>query len=75
MNLLKYFRCKKCNTLIRYLNWNKEKERHIKEMICPHCSSLNSFITLKKRPYYRLKHQTYLSLWVKRNGEYIVISR
>ena len=75
MNRLRYFKCKKCDTLIRYLNWNKMKEREISKMKCPYCSNLKTLTILNKRPYYRLKHQSYVSLWVKYNGEYIVISR
>lgn len=75
MNRVRYFKCKKCETLVRYLNWNKAKERQINDMKCPYCSSLKTLTILNKRPYYRLKLQSYVSLCVKYNGEYIVITR
>jgi len=74
MNRVRYFKCKKCDTLVRYLNWNKARERQIGNMKCPYCSSLKSLEILMKRPYYRLIHTYYVSLCVKYDGEYIVIS-
>ena len=74
MNRVRYFKCKNCDTLIRYLNWNKAREKQINNIICPYCSKPKSLKTLSKRPYYRLKHKYYVSLCVKHNGEYIVIS-
>lgn len=74
MNDIRYFKCKNCNTLIRYPDWNEEREKQINKIKCPHCDS-NKLIILKKRPYYRLKHQTYLSLSVKKNGIDVIISK
>lgn len=74
MNCIRYFKCKNCKTLIRFPNWNKEKERQINDLKCPQCNSSKLEI-LRKRPYHRLKLETYLSLCVKHNGEYIVISK
>lgn len=74
MNDIRYFKCENCNTLIRYPNWNKERERQINEMKCPQCFS-NKLMTLKKRPYFRMKHKTFMTLWVTRDGIDVIISR
>ena len=74
MQHIRYFKCKNCNTLIRFPNWNTEKERQINDIKCPQCDS-DKLEILRKRPYYRLKLETYLSLTVKYHGEYITISK
>jgi phage FluMu protein Com len=75
MEYQKYLSCKKCNSLIRFSHWSAAKERLFKELKCPHCSALKSLKILKKREYYKLKHETYISLVVKRDGNEVIISR
>lgn len=72
---VRYFKCKKCEHLIRYLFWNIGKEKEMDNLVCPQCSSKKSFTILTKRPYYRMKHLTYLSISVSKNGEKIVVSK
>lgn len=74
MNRVRYFKCLNCDTLISFSDWSKEKERQINNNKCPQCKSSKLEI-LKKRPYYRLKHKTYLSLCVKYKGEFVIISK
>lgn len=75
MDREKYFRCKKCKHLIRFNHWNIEKERSIIDMLCPHCNAKRSLSILRKRPYYRNKLTTYLSIVVHRNGDELVLSK
>ncbi len=75
MDREKYFKCKKCNHLIRFLNWNVKREKGIPDLKCPYCGLLKSLKILRKRPYYRLKLQTYLSIDVHKDGNELVLSK